>query len=152
MPAGSQDIDYSRRFMDRLTEFMKVQKYCRDGDTASCMGGAYDDMDTAVAVILNNGASLFFLWGGDELALCLVGCKKSNWGDEHFSFVYGDNVGIELPDIPSRCNHYGYPSDWGKWVMDYGNMDYLNVNNSCQCKNDTSKVLGYGEGKVQSCK
>ncbi|MBQ3311497.1 hypothetical protein IJG72_05405 [bacterium] len=69
------------------------------------MGNAYDDSNYAVAVILNNGASLFFLWNSDELALCLDGCKKSNWGDKYFSLVYDDNVGIGLPDIPSGCNN-----------------------------------------------
>ncbi|MBQ3311749.1 type II secretion system protein, partial [bacterium] len=41
----------------------------------------------------------------------------------------------------------------GRWIMDFGNMDYKYVNRSnSKCKNNKSKVLGYGAGKVQSCK
>ncbi|MGN0018623.1 MAG: type II secretion system protein [Candidatus Gastranaerophilaceae bacterium] len=53
------------------------------------------------------------------------------------------------------CTNNGYAC--AQWIMDHGNMDYLKASHTDDdttgtCNNDSSKQLGYGPGKVQSCK
>ncbi|MBQ3310998.1 hypothetical protein IJG72_02870 [bacterium] len=49
-------------------------------------------------------------------------------------------------------NYITSSGNYAGCIIKTGNMDYLKANSDGRCKNDTSKVLGYGEGKVQSCK
>ncbi|MBQ3310870.1 type II secretion system protein, partial [bacterium] len=153
---------YAKKFTDRLTEFMKVTKACRDSDEGCwCSNSGYSS-----CVIFANGASIEY-W--DTRSDCdfyvdIDGPKKGKqtFGIDVF-FLGGcsDNfINGMTPYLNSyeefmsemNYNHGDCHNYCGQWILDNGNMDYLNIDSQGRCKNDTSKVLGYGEGKVQSCK
>ena len=155
IPNDASDFEYSKKFAERITEFMKVTKLCKDlSDEESCWCGDY------ACVILASGASFYYDSGDGWIYLDTNGPDKGKYNPGVDTFILGfdDNYRLWPSDLKDGFvqymnNNHGRCYDYcGQWIMDNGNMDYLDIDNQGRCKNDTSKVLGYGEGKVQSCK
>ncbi|MBQ3310761.1 type II secretion system protein [bacterium] len=158
LPAGDQDLLYSQRFVDRLTEFMKVTKYCREVNNTGCLK---EINNYYPSVILANGAGFLLDIGNDYLTIDIDGPNKGKGknGIDIFTLCFGYDTKYENIGLVTDCDVERFKADdcsfsdgYAQWIMDNGNMDYLDIDNQGRCKNDTSKVLGYGEGKVQSCK
>ncbi|MBQ3310608.1 type II secretion system protein [bacterium] len=162
-PTHLTSYDYAKKFTDRLTEFMKVTKFCKaEDENCFCYNRIYDDSS---CFILASGAGIGYDFDNDYIYIDTDGPNrgKNEWGIDLFLIGFSlDNNYILKPLIDSTKEEFMRDMDgwWhghcssacGQWIMDNGNMDYLNIDSQGRCKNDTSKVLGYGEGKVQSCK
>ncbi|MBQ3311773.1 type II secretion system protein [bacterium] len=178
--------ELKKRYMSRLSEFLKIQKSCgfTAGDT-NCRGIIYADnyatnltgyrdwqnlmQSDAPSIILNSGASIYFT-GNDvslstdgigTLLLDIDGPKKGKnaFGIDVFLLQITEN-GI-TPGGVGYSDLYGYGAGClrsgktcGQWIMDFGNMDYLNINHDkpYACKNNPSKELGWEADKAHSCK
>ncbi|MBQ3311090.1 type II secretion system protein [bacterium] len=152
----------AKKFTDRLTEFMKVNK------SYSCLSDETFDVDEggSSCVIFANGASIIYCFNCDYFFIDIDGPNKGKnelgidrfflggYDDGYHDFIHGITASSVSPsefrNDATYC--FKYKGMCGQWILDNGNMDYLNADRDGKCKNDTSKVLGYGEGKVQSCK
>ena len=177
----------SKRYIYRLSDFLKVQKSCRlTADITDCKGITYSDRYANFlsggtdaysstlpfgypSLLLNSGASVYYIADYTCQSYCgkllfdIDGPKKgkNTFGIDvfllgvtkngivpiyHFSDKYVEN------EMPGLCLQGG--SYCGKWIMDFGNMDYLNANHTSPytCKNNPSKELGWGPDKAHSCK
>ncbi|MBQ3311578.1 type II secretion system protein [bacterium] len=131
---------YPRAILANGASFMVdvVFKLCNADDKQINCGYLHLDIDGP-----NKGKHT---WGIDffQLEITKEGIKPARYSSEY------------LASHMSRITYGGY--DAGQWIMDFGNMDYLNTKDhtdetlSRTCKN--GKLLGYNtaEGEVQSCK
>ncbi len=69
-------------------------------------------------------------------------------GDYEYVDTYLNVIGVSSIKI-TYSDKYNVVAGW---VIENGNMDYLDVDSDGKCKNNPSRILGYGEGMVQSCK
>ena len=183
----------SAKYIDRLTEFMKVTKTCGSNYDAEvdCMmsnhkyslnGGLGKNSDYRSAILADGssfGVSIIsstctniyydqpsdrYIWCG-YINLDIDGPRKgkNTFGIDLFQLAITKEGIMPARDSSSELasNMYGCTnsgSACGRWIMDHGNMDYLKASHTDDdtttgiCNNDSSKQLGYGAGKVQSCK
>lgn len=127
---GLGNIACKQRYLDRITESMKIRKYCRNS-TEDCMMNKYGEwlyggkqyttiLNGYPSVILNNGTSIYvdvFSYPectGDEedyknecgyVVVDVDGPKKGNyvWGKDLFSFIITKN-GIKARGSESNWN------------------------------------------------
>ncbi|MBQ3310869.1 type II secretion system protein, partial [bacterium] len=192
---------YAERYLNRITEFMKVTKICNSEEYSYSQDGCLTDsyinfLDDSIddtyfidsSAILANGASFgvslihnkcdwyYYTPTNDRRITCghinldIDGPKKgkNTWGIDLFmlaitkeglkpAFESSEYLSSHMDIITRDC------TSTGQWIMDFGNMEYLNVyhegDNAGLCKNNTNKQLGYpattpqaGKTIVQSCK
>ena len=201
----------AERYLNRITEFMKVTKTCDSNESSEveCMtkgvktflyggtttGGIYKCFDYKSA-ILANGASFginiypigcgYYMYDSTNKKKIYCGLinldidgpqrGKNTYGIDLFSLAI-TTEGIKPAAGPDPSTGYNAPAGFsttylannmqlityygfaaGQWIMDNGNMDYLNTKDrtdktlSRTCKN--GKILGYNtaEGEAHSCK
>ncbi len=151
---NSEDLACRQRYFDRIVEFMKVTKTCRDNNEGHCFNGAITDLNGAdiyyesgyPSAILSNGISVYIR------SLTQPSCH--GFVDGYDDTCGQINVDIDGPSKGKTVNgidifwfamskegiKYPYRSDWFKnyiyyctyygwycttWIMEYGNMDYL---------------------------
>ena len=175
---GSSEENFDECVIKRITEFMKVTKYCDNAHIYECMPEKvtslgdtheYDPSFQTYAVILANGASFCVEMNDSALYLDIDGPKKgkNSFGIDIFRFSTPDETVFLRPltyitpeefrhDHITNCTISG--EGCGQWILDNGNMDYLMVKDrsthelSRTCPN--GKKLGYdtAAGDVSSCK
>ena len=168
----------SDTFVSRLMDFMKVAKYCESGHAKDCINidtslAAIILPDGASLIVsahfnCNSTTTLKTLGpvcGAFEIDLDGTNKGKNVFGVDMFSFLTTKDNGIiprhsrdSLDDItkpyPNCC--FAKPSDTSKWkhysctawVIENGNMDYLNADENGKCNNSNVTL----SETVTSCK
>ena len=141
----------TKRRAERMTEFMKISKDCGK----NCNQGCFKSLDfEAYCYKLADGTSIAFDTAFDTVMFDIDGPKGVNkYGQDMFAYDIfvgstGDYIWRLGPDYKyggdqwdgtwSTCFGDG---DCLKWVIDYGNMDYLKAGTDGKCKNNTSITL-----------
>ena len=199
IPQNMSNFDKANaRVYDRVTEFLKVTKSCRDEDN-NCMPSSTKNLFgyntgsyyNKFSAILSNGTSIrLYLscwpvkdigrgcsaitdsdgnkedYGGIYIDIDIDGPNKgkNTWGMDLFELRYLRDRGIHIFNLnDAAINSLIYDQCFfhtdefhnefcSEWVLRTGNMDYLNADSEGKCNNDKTKILGFGEGYVQSCK
>ena len=164
-----KDGDHSDRFASRIQDFMKVTKFCDREHVKECINGVANP-----AIILPDGASMLF-WadfnrtpgelktlgpdiGTIEVDLDGPNKGKNEFGIDMFSFLITKDNGI-IPRYSEDNRWFKYPDTCFSsierghecctaWVIENGNMDYLNADETGKCKNSDRKL----SETVTSCK
>ena len=154
----------TKRYFDRLTEFLKTTKICRNLDEG-CMHCIYSngdgfykfrpnylnhhwgdyDVGTEQAILSNGMSFAIAFWSDDiEIAVDIDGPNRGEymWGKDVFLFKITEN-GISPYYSPTECANDLYScilddnsAYHSTWVLEKGNMDYLKVNPSTlKCPN-----------------
>ncbi|MBR2526050.1 type II secretion system protein [bacterium] len=162
---GNNDKKQAFRTGERVTEFMKISKYCKQEKNKGCfsssglhdLGGGdtaaiLDDDDTGYKVITADGTSVLFyltVQGNDtkgSIAVDIDGPTKGSnaYGKDIFLFDW-DNTEQKLGFIPvcRELNFASLVSDvyaggkcTAEWIVRYDNADYLQFKDaSGNCKN-----------------
>lgn len=157
------------RIGERMTEFLKTSKNCANQVNKGCfttnirdnkgtidgdLNVMNDSNASAYKIILADGSALSFsvFWFGYAATLDIDGPNKgsSTLGKDLFIFYLTDNSVKTISDINGNyddCFSTGYCAGW---VINFDNMDYLKVDSSKKCKNNTSIIL---DGKTNvTCK
>ena len=126
---------------------MKITKDCG----TNCTQGCFKSWHFGYCYKLADGTSLGFDAAGDGLVIDIDGPNGANqWGRDIFAYdISADDFIWRLgPDYKhgsdkwngswSTCFNGG---DCLKWVIDYGNMDYLKAGTDGTCKNNSSIKL-----------
>ena len=174
--------NYDECVIKRITEFMKVTKYCDYDNQYDCMPQKVGHLGHSsnenrywgnYGVILANGASFscaayndgyFFLdidgpkKGKNSFGIDLFSFSEPNEFTNNCLYPIIDQTLEEFRDNIGGCTKAGHGFNCGQWILDNGNMDYLMVKDrstydlSRTCPN--GKKLGYNtaDGDVQSCK
>ena len=158
----------TRRFGERMTEFMKVSKNCGTEANEGCFanntatwltGGSistnYDASPLRYKIIFADGTSVLF--ENEELVSASVvpkfliiididGPNKGSYtfGNDLFQFVVENNMVI--PYKPANFSEYLSNNNGvtkhglyaSGWVIDYDNMDYLKLDKDGKCPNGTT--------------
>ena len=150
----------SEKFLDRLSDFLKISKNCGLENSTSCINtdNIKELNPTNIAsdsprirlfsksLILADGVSLTAT--PTEIVVDIDGPNKgaNTWGKDFFQFTVDADTGEIFPygyndltdtNILNRCVKVG--TYCGAWIIQYGNADYLKVDSSGKCAND--KVL-----------
>lgn len=176
--SGKTEAERYKIFFERVTEFMKVQKTCAP-NTTGCFtknqgnslnyGTVTDSIQKYYQAILADGSSVSFFpydvsAGGCSENFCTTIYVDID-GPSKGSFTYGKDIFIFMGTQKEglfqawslnstemeKCFKWG--NTCSAWVMQTDNMDYLNVDASGKCKNNTSKTLNlFANPAVTSCK
>ena len=148
----------STRFAERIQEFLKVSKDCGKTGT-NCFANNYTYLrDSSAIGILDNTSNYVILADGAALKMHAAGNTKSAdfWvdldgkkgsnknGKDLFLFevstekgvIPDDMLGYDYNNTSEGCFNNGYCT---KWVINFGNMDYLKTDKTGKCPN--GKVL-----------
>ena len=157
---SGSNFDISKRYAERLLEFIKVSKVCEN--KAGCwhntpLGGpegAYalqSKFDTNVndyRFILADGTSIDLNFN-QIFFVDIDGPNKgkNSMGEDVFMFriTDGDISPCRSFEQPKQCFKY---HDCGKWVIENGNMDYLKADSNGNCNNSDVTL----NETVTSCK
>ena len=167
---GDSDGNVSSEFLERMSEFMKVSKYCGTTNPDDCY--YYDESgkkNTSLPTMVTADGTGILVWATkncsklestDVSATCgtiLIDIDgrskgKNEDGYDKFSFSILEDEGIvprqrQSKNYNSATTCLGWKTACSGWVIDYGNMDYLKVNSQNKCPNGT--VLN---ATVTSCK
>ncbi len=177
LPSGTSS---NQRYVDRITEFLKVQKYCRTTSETGCYDtdfynltnndlSPWNGQNKTPKVVLANGATFF-----SNYYLAYPSCNNSDSGysiPDRCGWFYldidGANKGKNKMGIDvfafnvTKDGIKGNPvqnsntvSYHGRsaltWILETGNMDYLKANSSGKC-NNSNKYLSLSNN-VLSCK
>ena len=150
----------SKRFGERMTEFMKLSKDCKQTVNSTCysIGGVKKTSGTISAddpnksthsykVILSDGIAVVFLMqnGNPTIFVDINGPNKGQqtWGEDNFWFTFNNNTlypagyNNTLSEmITNVLTGYGIYST--AWIINYDNMDYLKLDSSGKCPNGTT--------------
>ncbi len=138
------------RFGERLTEFLKVTKNCKMNTGEGCV--LYDNNDRYYKFELADGTSVVIDDKGSQslsnpwniwLSVDIDANKgKGVGGVDIFNFVTKSESRTIEPS-PSILNSIFLPDGGARarWIIDYGNMDYLKADTDGKCKNNTSITL-----------
>ena len=138
----------AKRRAERITEFMKISKDCG----TNCTKGCFSSWNSGYCYKLADGTSIGFDAAGDWFVFDIDGPKGANkWGQDLFGYdIYNvDYVWRLGPDYKHGSSDY-WDGSWSscfnggdclKWVIDYGNMDYLKAGTDGKCKSNTSITL-----------
>ena len=152
----------TKRFAERMTEFMKISKNC-EFDGAGCfttgkyymLNGQQIGQDFAgdkncYKVVTADGTSMAFY--NRQITIDIDGSNKGSYtsGKDLFRFGVSDSNGLSDGELsiysPSMyrkndgiimmelCN---YGSGGERWILEFGNMDYLKADSNCKCKNSS---------------
>ncbi|MBR1943240.1 hypothetical protein IJ843_05855 [bacterium] len=140
------------RVSERMTEFMKISKDC--GTSTGCFdlsGKSISNIPIRYSnkrsYTLADGTGIIFSYNVVSsvytIGIDIDGVNKgvNKYGKDCFGFYINEN-GIE----PSGTLGPGplfstFADGWTKWVVEIGNMEYLNVDSTGKCKNNTSIIL-----------
>lgn len=145
----------SKRFGERITEFMKVSKNCGTSNSGCIPNVEYkylngeteDNYDDSAfyKVVLADGTALALYGGGADVSTINVdidGLKGQNtFGKDFFYFIVSNENGVEpygsMKDfsdakLKSDCFAQGVCTGW---VINTGNMDYLKADRTGKCPN-----------------
>jgi len=137
----------SKRFGERMTEFMKVSKDCGTS-VRGCFSSIYDAY-AIYRIITADGTSISFAFsvdGSSSIGVDIDGPRKGSFegGKDRFSFL------IEAAGIVPACNDDAFAdllanvkSGGGRqcaqtWIINYDNMDYLKLDSEGKCPNGTT--------------
>ena len=153
----NDDNSRTKRFAERLTEFLKLSKNCANNTSGGCMQtGQYNNIlgnfyrnipnpNGAYSYILADGTSLSIKFNtitNGELSLDLyVDIDGPNKGPFKFNvdvFLFNtdtDNHSISLnrPQDIKHCIGSGGISSCTVWIIEQGNMDYLKIDSDGKC-------------------
>ena len=157
---------HTKRFAERITEFMKLSKNCEQTANLGCFSkDPYKNLDGnaggigldsadwgpsgAYRVITADGTSIFFNYVSSLILVDIDGPNKgaNTWGKDLFCFQLDINTKEPLPggynftDEQLKNNCFKTGQNCTAWVIQNDNMDYLKVDNSGKCTNNTSIVL-----------
>ncbi len=158
--SDTNELMYSKRAGERITEFMKISKSCANNTTAGCVTNA--DMKTIVGgtsgklaksnmytYILADGTS-FIVDGKNAkinntiiFAVDIDGPSKGKFTHGYDVFFFSANSTGVFPDdnvriAPHICRVTTSASVCTIWVIYNNNMDYLKIDNSGKCPNGTT--------------
>ena len=151
---GGNESKIAKRTGERVTEFMKISKDCKQGTNKGCFSASsgYDGDTIGYKIITADGTSvLFYLTvdGNDtkgQIVADIDGPTKGSdaWGKDHFLFSWNE-VEQELGFTPAcrSLDFAGLVSDvyaggkcTAEWIVRYDNADYLQFKDaSGNCKN-----------------
>lgn len=131
----------------RVSDFLKISKDCgnhESGCTSPSNFKLIDGQDSGenlamqgYCLLLADGTSLTI--GFSTVFVDIDGPNKgtNTFGKDIFLFPLNDSGEFYFPDYfgYSRCFSEG--STCSRWVLDFGNMDYLKANTSGKCTNGT---------------
>jgi len=159
-PTDSISLDSSKRFGERLTEFMKVSKSCGlNGNGAGCTANNYKYLDGDDSDALNesdfynftlaDGMNIATYWNygsGGFIYVDIDGSNKGSntWGKDIFDFVIKNGelypAGYDITNedtIKAVCFLGGERCT--NWVIQNENMDYLKCPGELSLTNTTCK-------------
>lgn len=165
------------RFGDRITEFMKVSKNCSLLTSKPCFSNGQSPK-LGYGVDIDGGSDVYKFILADGTSMAIQYEKEySSANDVWFFFdIDGPNKGQSYLGADLFAFHYNLPSatlfstndntepqlsaittgrgeDATAWVVRYDNMDYLKVDSSGKCKNNTSRTLNAtANPPVTTCK
>ena len=144
------------RFGERMTEFMRVSKNCKETNNTGCFPKSTSRSDVNDSGIDAAGAYKFITADGQSVAIqrnsnivgFWVDINGPNKGSHKFSkdifffILRSKNDGIIPGDRPSTFSSYFTNKDSittpaARWIIEFDNMDYLNADNTGKCKNGT---------------
>ena len=136
----------AKRRAERITEFMKISKDCG----TNCTHGCFSSWNGGYCYRLADGTSIGFDAAFDGFLFDIDGPKGANkWGQDLFGYNIHYSNWLLAPDYYHSA-YDKWNGNWSdcfnsglclKWVIDYGNMDYLKADSSGKCKSNTSIVL-----------
>ncbi|MBR2526259.1 type II secretion system protein [bacterium] len=159
---GNNNDIKNNRMGERVTEFMKISKNCKQEQNKGCFTGSnvlnirgsvssssYDSDTSAYKIVTSDGTSMNFTTDGTDKGTITVDIdgptKGSNTlGKDIFNFVwYGDKQelgftptcqNVDFAGLVSNLYNDGYCA--AEWIIRYDNADYLQfTNTSGKCKN-----------------
>lgn len=139
----------TKRFAERLTEFMKLSKDC--GTTTNCSSSNTKALDGSTTNFTCSGTNVYSIIAADGTSICFKNFNKSSHLGSIIIDIDGKNKGNDTlgrdvfffeysDEFPNGNNimSYGWDDDtWytddcfisgnacGQWVIQNGNMDYL---------------------------
>lgn len=143
--SDSSDADKAARYGTRLSEFLSVSKTCGLNTNQGCFSSSNVTQITGTAstnpidqnsdyykIILNDGASIGF--GSSFIYFDVDGSNKglNKRGRDIFYVSYSDNnIYWYIPSSFNNANGINYcrsgmASYCTGWIMNFGNMDYVN--------------------------
>ena len=159
----SSNTDYSKRFMTRLTEFMKVSKDCGFDVSGKCfttkdkvfydssysenLQYGYNRSDN-YKVILVDGTEMSIEYFGTKMLLLFFDIDGPNkgasaWGNELFLVGINNDDGIfaySEDDTIKPC--FSDDDKCVAWILNFDNADYLKTKDGKTCPN--GKILSWG--------
>ncbi len=154
----ADDTAKNKRTGERLTEFMKVSKDCKQLENQGCFtsgnskefdGDNYSDYDSGTVlyrIITADGTSLAITNGGKAITVDIDGPNKGAYtvGKDLFHFKIDNDLGL-VPEGYDRAFANLIADIMIKgtvataWIIKYDNADYLKFkNNSGLCPNGTT--------------
>ena len=155
-------VSNSEKFLDRLSDFLKISKNCGSGDSSCIDMDNIKSLNPSTGLQMAGGFSGVFMYKKSfiladgvsltttptEIVVDIDGPNKgaNTWGKDFFQFTVDADTGEIFPygyndltdtNILNRCVKVG--TYCGAWIIQYGNADYLKVDSSGKCAND--KVL-----------
>ena len=156
--AGTNGYVTEVRFGERMTEFMKISKSCKNDSGCFSSSGDMADLgenSSYYKYILADGTSVAFDMGSPYpyIWVDIDGPNKgpSEIGKDlfHFYISQGNQKGQLFPwggdtDTSSGEDDCPKSKDEGctNWVIKHGNMDYLKTDSSGKCKNSSITLDG----------
>ena len=146
----ANDTAKAKRVGERITEFMKLSKDCAMNASQGCIQDTSDDSKTsAYKVITADGTSIMFgiSDGEPDIYVDIDGPTKGTYtnGKDRFIFDINASKGLitngyneTFANLLANVKDTGARDMASTWIIKYDNMDYLNLNSSAQCKNNTS--------------
>ncbi|MBR1942937.1 hypothetical protein IJ843_04300 [bacterium] len=153
----------NKRFAERLTEFLKVSKNC--GTSTGCftngnIGGApnsgqafgsvhicnknINSLTSFYKIILADGTSLGFDKKNDMILIDIDGPSQGRYqyARDVFELPFDEKTGFynDFDDFLPECFDTAL-SCW-YWIINYGNMDYLKVNEQGKCPDGKTVLDG----------
>ena len=149
---------------ERLTEFMKLSKNCKM--TEGCYTGDSDTISDFYKVILSDGTGLGLRNLSNVIYFYIdidgINKGKNSEGYDRFTFCTSNDSVVPVGDVEypyqkgestiyGLCGNSGTKAGCTRWVIDFGNMDYLKLDSSGKCPN--GKALNFlANPPVTSCK
>ena len=141
----------SKRFGDRLTEFMKVSKNCKTDSSKDCSiysgSGSY-----RFELADGTGVSIYCyeVTAYVSIRVDIDGKKGKNYdGDDQFTFYVSESkpsVNLNNIEWSSSGTIFNYSARRGgaaaRWIIDYGNMDYLKADGNGVCPDGKTVLDG----------
>ena len=145
------DAAKAKRAGERITEFMKLSKTCAMNASQGCIQNSADDAATIYyKVITADGTSVYFKDGGGSsttIDVDIDGPSKGAYtsGKDRFQFSANrENAVVPMgynstfSDLLANVKDGGARTMAATWIIKFDNADYLKLNSSSQCTNNTS--------------
>ena len=150
--SGLNDANCSKKFFERLTEFMKYSKQCTISDNCSLLmetSGLSGGHIIRHGVILADGTAVDIYGYSNGEAYIWIDIDGLNKGANKacfdcFQFHYKNEKCYISGKTRARGDYpnINYSCECTAWVLDFGNMDYLKVDSSGKCP-DGKTILNW---------